>query len=380
MMMKSLRAVSLALVLGAGAVVVVGVSPMSVAEASVRASVGKPLQEAIALAKSGNGSGAMAKVREAEGVGSLTAEEQRTISQTKEFIAAKTGAGGSDTATGCQAKFANDYNAGRYHNVVSEDADCMRKYGAYNGNSQLIVAQAYYMMGECSTAIRMLNSMGDSENVLSLIMSCAHRSGDSDAEQNAAEKLIRRGNAKYWTYALGAAERTKGLKDHQNLDIYRIRLLTGNMRNADDYRLLTQLALQFGFSNEAATVAKKGLDAKMLSGDRDMKLLSVAQAQAAKDNASFAALTKQANAAKTGDQAVKLGENLWGANRAADGVSLIQSGLQKGVTGKDDAQIALGMTLFSSGQKGAAQKALDAVSDEKVKVAAHLWSLYFGTH
>jgi hypothetical protein len=108
--------------------------------------------------------------------------------------------------------------------------------------------------------------------------------------------------------------------------------------------------------------------------------LSVAQAQAAKDVANIGNLTKQANAAKTGDQAVKLGENLWGMNRAADGVGLIQSGIQKGVINKDDAQTALAMTLYSSGKKAEAQKALDAVSDDKAKVAAHLWSLYMSTH
>ncbi len=380
MFSKLLRTALLALVLGAGAVVAAGVTPMSVAEAAVRSSVGKPLQEAINLAKNGNGSGALAKVHEAESVGGLTGEEQRLISQTKEFIAAKTGAGGTSTATGCQSKFAADYNAGRYRNVVGEDADCLRKFGAYSGNSQLIVAQAYYLMGECSTAIRMLNSMGDGDTVLSLVMACAHKNGDSTAEANAARKLILKGNVKYWTYALGAAERAKGLKDHEMLDIYRVRLLTGNMRNADDYRLLTQLALQFGFSSEAAGVAKKGLDAKLLAGDRDTKLYSVAQAQAGRDAASVGTLIKQANAAKNGDPAVKLGENLWGMNRSADGVNLVQAGIKKGVISKDDAQIALALTQFGSGQKAAALKSLDAVTDEKVKVAADLWALYIRTH
>lgn len=380
MFAKSFRTVMLALALGAGAVVAAGVTPMSVAEAAVRASVGKPLQEAINLAKSGNGSAALAKVREAESVSGLTGDEQRTIAQTKEFIAAKTGAGGTNTSSGCQAKFAADYNAGRYRNVVGEDADCLRKFGAYSGNSQLIVAQAYYLMGECSTAIRMLNSMGDGDTVLSLVMACAHKNGDADAEQRAAQKLILKGNAKYWTYALGAAERSKGLKDHQTLDIYRIRLLTGNMRNAEDYRTMTQIALQFGFSSEAAAVAKKGLDAKLLAGDRDLKLATVAQAQAARDVASAGTLIKQANAAKNGDPAVKLGENLWGMNRAADGVNLIQAGLKKGVVDKDDAQVALAMTQFSSGQKGAALRTLDGVTDPKAKVAANLWSLYMRTH
>src|SRR5271170_8530040 len=111
----------------AGATLVTTVS----AEAAVRVAVGKALNDAIADAKNGNGSGAMAKIHEAESVPNLTSAEQQVIEQTKNYVAAKTGAGGG--ATGCKAKFANDYNAGRYSSVVGDDADCLRKAGAMDG-------------------------------------------------------------------------------------------------------------------------------------------------------------------------------------------------------------------------------------------------------
>ena len=54
---------------------------------------------------------------------------------------------------------------------------------------------------------------------------------------------------------------TKGLNDHQTLDIYRLKLLH---RHPDQrgrlYQLLAQLALQLGFAAEAAAVVQKGID------------------------------------------------------------------------------------------------------------------------
>src|SRR5256885_10982900 len=104
-----LKAVGLALLLGGAAMApaLTALAPAAHA-ATVRPAVGKPLQQAIALANSGKGSAAMAKVHEAEAVSGLTAPERAAISQTQNYIAATTGAGGS--ALGWKAKFATDYH------------------------------------------------------------------------------------------------------------------------------------------------------------------------------------------------------------------------------------------------------------------------------
>src|ERR1700722_5648180 len=137
-----LRALATALFLGS-AIAAVGALPSAIpAEAAARAAVGKLLQEAIRMAGSGNTSGASEKVREAEGVGSLTSGDQQAIEQTKSFVAAKSGSG----ATGSKAKFAVDYEKGNYRAVVGEDAEELRKAGQYDGESEIVVAQAYYQL------------------------------------------------------------------------------------------------------------------------------------------------------------------------------------------------------------------------------------------
>jgi len=369
---NNIRAFAAALLLSVGTVAVSGAVFMTQAEAAARPAVGKLLQQAIDLAKSGSTGAANSKVQQAEGVGGLTSGDQQAIEQVKSFINAKSGSG----ATGSKAKFAQDYNAGHYAAVVGADADELRKAGQYDGQSQLIVAQAYYLMGNYPEAIRMLKGMsGDAAQ--SLLMAAAAKSGDTAAEQQAAEHLILGGQTKYWTYELAAADGTRGLTDHETLDIARLRLLTGNMRSAEDYQLGAELSLQFGLSAEAANFAQKGVDAKMLTDQRSQRLVGMAQAGAAKDVATIAA---QAAAAKTGDAMVKLGEKYTGMGRAQDAITIIQAGIQKGVTDAADAQMRLGQAQFAAGQKDAAIRTFGAVKgDAKQTMIAHIWSVYART-
>ena len=363
--------------------------PIAAQAAGVRPQVGKPLQAAIALANGGNASAANAKVREAESVGGLTSSEQQAISQTKQFIAAKTGnfAGGGGSSTAARAKFAADYNAGRYSAVTGEDVQLLRKYGSFSYDDQIIVAQAYYLSGRAEQAVSLLRSLTSgshaSEPALKLLYSAAYKAGDSDAMRTALFSLVSVYNRpEYWSNLLQVSESAKGLKDHQTLDLYRLRLLTGSMKKPDDYTTAAEMALEFGSATEAANIVQKGLDAKVLSGDRALKLMNTAKAQAAADAANFAKTSAAAAKDKTGDDLVKLGEELWGAGRAQDAIGLIQQGIQKGVTDKGNAQIRLGLAYLGAGQKPAAIAAFNAVPKEDTNNAmmAHLWAIYARAH
>jgi hypothetical protein len=381
-----LRSIALTLLLSAGCVSlgVVGVVPVAEA-AGVRPQVGKPLQAAIALANKGNASGAMSAVHQAESVGSLTGSEQQAIAQTKQFIAAKTGnfSGGGGSSTAARAKFAADYNAGRYSAVTGEDVQLLKKYGAFNGEDQIIVAQAYYLSGRTDQAVTLLRSLTSgahpSEAALKLLYSAAYKGGDNDAMRSALERLVADYNRpEYWGNLLQIAEAAKGLKDQQTLDIFRLRIATNSMKRPDDYMTAAEMALEFGSSAEAANIVQKGIDAKVLTGDRVTKLLNTAKNQAATDSANYQKNLASAQKEKNGDDLVKLGQQLVGAGRSQDAIPLIQQGIQKGATDKDNAQIQLGLAYLAAGQKPNAINAFNAVSKQSGnnQMVAHLWAIY----
>ncbi|HEX3429993.1 MAG TPA: hypothetical protein VHT03_03825 [Rhizomicrobium sp.] len=381
-----LRGLAFSLLMAATCATVASMAAAPAVEAAgVRPQVGKALQAAIAEANRGNASSAMAEVRQAESVSGLTASEQSAIAQTKQFIAAKTGnfTGGGGSATAARAKFSADYNAGRYSAVTGEDVQLLKKYGAFNSDDEIIVAQAYYLSGRSDQAIALLKSLTSgahpSEAALKLLYSAAYKAGDNDAMRSALERLVADyGRPEYWASLLQLAQGAKGLKDQQTLDIFRLQMATGSMKRPDDYMTAAEMALEFGSSAEAANIVQKGADAKVLSGDRATKLLNTAKTQAAKDAANYQKNLAAAQKAKSGDDLVKLGEQLVGAGRAQDAIAVIQQGIQKGPTDKDGAQIELGLAYLAAGQKPAAINAFNAASKQSGNDAmiAHLWAIY----
>src|ERR1700689_827620 len=187
-----LRAAAASFLLGSAGVTAAAIMiPQGAEAAGVRPAVGTPLNEAISLANSGHGSEALAKVHQAESVGGLSASEQQSIAKGKDFPRAKAGPGSGPTA--CRAKFSNDYNASRYRDAIA-DADCLRKNGTFSGQDQLIVAQAYYLMGDYAGTIRAARGLGGAQ-AQELMLSAAYKSGDLDTQRTILEQLVRDGKS-----------------------------------------------------------------------------------------------------------------------------------------------------------------------------------------
>ncbi|MBL6854292.1 MAG: hypothetical protein ISS15_21585 [Alphaproteobacteria bacterium] len=365
MLFKTFRAAVAALLVGLATVAVTTVAVTTTAEAAARKEVAAKLNTAISQARANNLSAARATLSAVEGMSGLTPGDQAAIAQVRQYIAAQGGSGGG---SGCAALYLkNDYRG-----VIAthpKDAQCTQ-----------LTAQAYYLthdFASCTRFIKQNYGDGAGEQILALEMSCAFQSGDNETTRTTLEQLVARTNKpEYWSRLLDTAAGAKGISDHSTLDVYRIKLLTGNITKKDDYLLLAQLALQFGFAAESANVTQKGVDAKLLTDDRSMRLLNLAKQQAAANAANFAKQQATAN----GDTLVKLGEDMWGQGKYADALKLIQAGIAKGVTDKDNAQIRLGMALLNNGQKEAAIRAFNKVTDPKQQVGAHLWAVYARTH
>jgi tetratricopeptide (TPR) repeat protein len=373
MISRNLVSCAVAMLVAGGAAILA-----SPALGAVRPEIGNALKEAQSSAAAGRCDSAKAKIREAEGVGGKTGAETQTIDQMRQYVDVK--CGDANSALGAKAKFANDYNAGRYRAAI-DGADLLRKFGALDGTNMLIIAQAYYKLGDysgCERYIKQSFGTRGGQNELELLRRCAYENGDTDTEREALESLVAStGKAEYWDQLLENATKTKGLKDHQTLDIYRIKYLTGSIKTAGDYKLLAELAIENNNSGEAVNVLQKAMSSNVpgvTGNDRMLKLLNSAKAQAGVDAANLAKATASA---KDGETLVKLGEAQWGIGKSQDTVKLVQAGIEKGVTDKDNAQIRLGMGYLGSGQKDSAVRAFNqARNDPKWEVIAHLWSLY----
>jgi hypothetical protein len=378
---SKLRAVTTAFLLGTATVCGTALVLSTPAAAAVSAKVGKPLQEAQKLAAAGNYKGAMAKVNEAEAIPGKSAEENKIIQQMKDFIAIKSG--DTSTAAGAKAKFANDYNARKYKDVIA-DSQALKSHGILDAAAMQIVAQAYYLSGDKQGCLKYIKSnfgANPGDATLQLQMSCAHDTGDTATERTALETLVgRTGKPEYWNNLLKLSERGRGMHDHDTLDVFRLKLLTGTLTTKDDYTTLAQLAIQLKFFAEAQAVLEKGQAAKVLTDDRTNKLLALAKTQAGAVAGSAAKDLAAAKAAPKGDDLVRIGEYEWGKGKGKEAVALIKEGIAKGVDDKNNAQIRLGMALIEAGQKSEAVKVLNAVKaanpNDKSAMVAHLWSLY----
>ena len=341
---------------------------------TVSAKVGPLLNEAKTLMTSGNYSAAMAKLREADAAKS-TPDDSAAINSMKQYIGVKTGDASLGGAAGAKAKFANDYNAGKYRDVIA-DADLLRKNNALDANAQLIIAQAYYKAGDFPGCVRYTKTLGG-DTALELQARCAYEIGDEATQTSALETLVSRsGKPEYWKLLLKITERTKGLNDHNTLDINRIRYMTGNVATKEDYTLLAQLALQLGNAAEAQTYIEKGIDAKVLNDDRTQRLLALAKQQSAANAANLAKDTAAAQGQPQGDALVKVGEDMIGMGKAKDAIPLIQAGLKKPLKDANNGQLRLAQAYLAAGQKGDAAKTAATVKAPPADAAvAHLWTL-----
>lgn len=383
MTVRTLRAVATALLFGTatlGGGVLLSAPAYAV---NVRPAVGNLLNEAKNLAAKSDWKGAMAKVNQAEAVPNKTADETSIIGQMKNYIAVKSGDVSIGGALAAKSKFAADYNARKYKDVIA-DGELLRKTNALDANSKQIIAQAYYLSGDKQGCLKYIQSnFGNSPNdsVLELQMRCAYDAGDDATQRKALETLVAHtGKAEYWSDLLKLSERAQGMRDQDTLDVYRLKLLTGTINGKEEYTTLAQLALQLGFPAEAANALKQGqAKVKELNDDRTNRLLKLAQTQAGADAAGQAAALAKAKAAPKGDALVKIGEDQWSQGNAKAAVATIQAGISKGVTDANDAEIRLGQAYLGAGQKADAIKAFAAVkgpADSKQVMIAHLWSLY----
>ena len=172
-------------------------------------------------------------------------------------------------------------------------------------------------------------------------------------------------------------------KDRQILQVYRLLYQVDAMDSADDFMEADSAAIQLGSPGEALQFMEKGYSSGILttSGDKakSQAALDEAKRLAAADQKALPQFEKEAQAAKSGEADVKLGEAFLSYGQPAKGLEAIQRGIGKGgVKSVDEANLSLGRAYILSKNNAEAIKAFALVNSPEYAQLAQLWSIYAG--
>ena len=375
---------------------------------AVRPEIGKPLQAARDLMKAQKHREALGKIAEADNVPGKTANENYLINYMR--FSAASAAGDADTAAkardvvlasgnvpaAAQAKLVEAmvgvyYKSKEYAKAIQLASRHLRDNG---GNAQIrqLLAQAYYLNNEFAKAATEMQSMVQaevqagktpSETQLQLLATSYNRTKDNAGYASALEKLVTYyPKREYWVDLLGRVQRKSGYASRLDIDVFRLRFATGNVKTTADFMEMSQLALQAGSSAEAKKIVDQAYAAGVLGtgaeAERHKRLRDLATKSVTEAQQSLAQRETEAAAAKDGGPLVSVGFETVMAGRYDKGIHLMEQGIKKGnLKYPDDAKLHLGAAYFLAGNKSRAVEVFKTVrgTDGSADLA-RLWVLH----
>ena len=362
----------------------------------VRREVGIPLGDALKLINSGDLDGAMAKLQQADMVEMKTPFEDYSIAEyigavaiKKMDYAAATAAFNRQVASGgapdekkepmLSTAMKLNYQAMDFPKVVQDSAE-LQKLRPLDDQEGLILTQSLYNSMDYTGAIQAAKNVLDVQtkagmkpnpDLLAMILNAQIKTKDDAGYRQTLDQLaLVSDKPEVWGQEVDNVFATKGLADHQLLNLYRLSLLVGTIKD-QDYAAMATIDLQNGLPNEAKTILTKG--------NKPGDLLTQANGFVAKDQASLPQLAQEAAKQTNGEVDVKLGESYYSYGQYDMAIAAIQKGLEKGgLKDMADAQTTLGIVLLAAGKKDEATQAFDkaAMAQTPSAAVAHVWSIY----
>ena len=222
-----------------------------------------------------------------------------------------------------------------------------------------------------------------SEEELQILANCYLRQKDTAGYVNAIEKLvIHYPKQQYWTDLLSRVQKKPGFSDRLGVNVYRLRLATGNIAGASDYMEMAQLAMQAGVPSEAKAIIDKGYSAGILGkgdqAERHKRLQNLVEKTLADSLKNRAQEEREALVAKDGNDQVRIGLNYVYEGNAAKGIPLIEQGIKKGgLKRPEDAKLRLGEAqLFAGNKQRGVQTLREVKGTDGTADIARLWVLH----
>jgi tetratricopeptide (TPR) repeat protein len=401
--MTKFRLAHLGLVMAAigftAAAPIAGLSSVAYAAETVRAEIGKPLQEAQKLAAAGKNKEALAKLKETDAVGGKTANETYLIERTRASAAAA--AGDNDAAAKAfesvlnsgklsaaeSPKFAEAlagiyYRAKDYNKAITWYQRVLKENPGNTQAHELLV-QLYYSAGKYAEAAKELQeSKNLSENQLGMLANIQLKQNDKAGYVQTLERLAGSyPKTSYWADLLNRVSGKPGFSSSLSLDVLRLRLVNGLLSKPSEYMEMAQLSLQAGNPAEAVKIIdqgyKKGVLGTGADAARHQRLKDLAAKTQAEFDAKAAATEAEAVKAKDADALAALGYGLVSAGKADKGLPLMEQAVKLGTAKNPEAvKLHYGIAQNVAGKKAPALATLKTVkgSDGAADLARY-WTL-----
>lgn len=378
------------------------------AQEAMRPEIGRIVQAAGELYKSKKYKDALSKIHEADNVSGKTVNENFTIERMRLSIASA--AGDNDTvirsaeaivaAAKLPAKdqlqmiqvLANAYfKAGNY----SKAAQWYNRYYADGGTDQSLrqyMIQAMNQSGDGAKAMKEVmadlaadEKAGRTPSLINLetYANAALKQKDMAGYTSALEKMVAyHGKKEYWVNLLNNIERKPGYSERLKLDLYRLKLVLGQVTKTSDYMDSSLMAIQAGYPAEAVKIIDAGYKAGALGAGNDAERHKRLRDMAAKalDEANKGAAAAEADAkqSKDGSNLVNLGFAAAAAGKSDQGIAMMEEGIKKdSLKHPEDAKLHLGIAQLQAGKKANAIKTFRTVQgNDGTADLARYWIIY----
>ncbi len=369
---------------------VLGLSTAYAAE-TLRAEVGKPLQEAQNLMKQGKNKEALAKLRDADNVSGKTAQEGYLIERVR--AAAASAAGDNDAAARSFEKLIDSGKLSAGEREKFEEGLIgiymrARDFGKANAAIQrslkdkndpklrAYLIQNYYSMGNFTQAQKELaqelasaekSGRTPSEDQLGMLANLYNKSGDKVGYVNTIEKLAAHyPNVNYWTDLMNRVTGKPGFASRLSVDVYRLKFANNLIKKPSEYMEMSQLVLQAKAPAEAIKVIDKGYKAGILGvgpdAARHQRLKDLAAKTLADDAKNLAVNEAALVKAKDNDGLVTLGYALVQAGNADKGLPMMEAAIKTdALKYPEDAKMHLGQAYAVAGKNKQAISTLKTV-------------------
>lgn len=374
---------------------------------TVRPEVGKPLQVAIDLLKGKKAKEALAKAKEAQAVPNKTPYETYLVSRVLGQAAASAGepataasalesAAASAAAPEAERRQLLALAISQYYAVkdYAKSAALASKYlqGGPDKSMRTIYVQSLYLGGNFAAAAREISADVDAEEAagktpaeeeLQLLANAYLQSKDTLLYTRAMEKLVTYYPKRdYWLNVLHSVVSRPGFNERLAIDVARLKLETGTLRNAQEYLDFAQLTMIEGFPAEAVKVIDKGYAAGVLGvggeAERHKRLKDLAAKNLAEDK-KIIAQEEQKGGTKDGKTQFNEGFNYVLHGRSEKGLAMMQDGIKlgSGFSRADHARLQLGYAYYLAGQKDKAVQAFKGVTGaDGASALARLWLIH----